>query len=153
MTLKWTISGTVVADHLTHTIIEQLHLHLAFTFSPWPNELVQPGLISGRASQAWLLDYLSLPWAIGTECPWVWTVALHCNAVVSLFPECRLRTTDPGLCHFGGKKCPLAKMTAELPQMPRPLLPVVNSHWFSNQLRRKRSSDYKREGLLVIRRL
>nr|KAF6378026.1 fatty acid binding protein 3 [Myotis myotis] len=45
------------------------------------------------------------------------------------------------------------KMTAELPPMPRPLLPVVNSHWFSNQLRGKRSSDYKREGLLVIRRL
>lgn len=136
MTLKWTVSGTAVADRLTHTVIEQLYLHLAFASSPWPNELVQSGLISGRASPSLATGPSS--WAHLHRMPLVWTVALLGNAVVSLFPECRLRTRDPGLCHFCGKKCPLAKMTAELPPMPRPLLPVVNSHWFSHQLRGKR---------------
>ena len=46
--LKWTVSGTVIADHLTRTknktAVPTTSLYTAPSL--WPNELVQPGIIT-----------------------------------------------------------------------------------------------------------
>lgn len=109
--------GDSVADHHTCTI-KQLCLYLALHclyLLPWPNERVQPGIISGRTYPGLATEPQAHPVlnALGSG---QLLLSVQC---CGLSPECRLRTKDSCLCYGGGRKGPLAKMTAELPPMPQ----------------------------------